>query len=92
MPLNFFSQCMFQYENRAFHHKERMKTFIENALLFQQPVLSFGNTLENELYSMLLSLKNIHRTHAFHVSFMRSLRYYIQFTIEYTCITERKHT
>ena len=91
MPLNFYLQRMFQYEFRASHHENYGRTLIVNALLIQQLVLSFGNALENELYSILLSLKNIHGTHAFHVSFLRSLRYYIQFAIEYTCITERKH-
>ncbi len=92
MPLNFFSQCMFQYENRAFHHKERMKTFIEIVLLIQQPVLSFGNALENELYSMLKTNAFTLKNHVFNIVSHWHLREHTLFTIEYTCKTERKHT
>lgn len=92
MLLNFFSQCMFQYENRAFHHKERMKTFIENALIIQQPMLSFVNALENELYSMLKTYVFTLKNHVFNIVSHRRLREHTLFTIEYTCNTERKHT
>lgn len=92
MPLNFFSQCMFQQENRAFHRKERMKTFIENALLIQQPVLSFGNALENELYSMLKTYVFTLKNHVFNIVSHWRLQEHTLFTIECTCKTERKRT
>ena len=92
MLLSLHLQHAFPWEAHGLERRKRIEKHKGKMTSTYSYAFSCGNIFSNDLYTMLKTYVFTLKNHVFNIVSHLRLRKHTFFSIEYTCITERKHT